>query len=69
MKLQLSKTIKHTKDKIKKLTEEQDRLFDELCIVLGIDGKPDGEKGWMFDYIFNDSSEDTYEEYLKRFRQ
>ena len=61
-------TLKHSEDKIykikafvKELNVVQDTYFESLCEDLGM---TDEGRDWLFDYIFNNSEPETFEEYL-----
>ncbi len=48
---------------IQELGKVQEDYFTKICAELGVE--PDGEvEDWLFDYIFNDTSDNGFEEYL-----
>jgi hypothetical protein len=55
--------IMATKDFINELSKVQDRYFKKLCLKLEI---PKETEDYLFDYIFNESGDVTFGEYLDR---
>jgi hypothetical protein len=57
--------VEFVKQEIATLSRLQDMLFNGLVTELNPYAKKDEE--WLFDYIFNDSSYVSFEEYLKNY--
>jgi hypothetical protein len=55
--------IMATKDFINELSKVQDRYFKKLCLKLEL---PKETEDYLFDYIFNESGDVTFGEYLDR---
>jgi hypothetical protein len=55
--------IMATKDFINELSKVQDRYFKKLCRKLEL---PKETEDYLFDYIFNESGDVTFGEYLDR---
>ena len=55
--------IMATKDFINELYKVQDRYFKKLCLKLEL---PKETEDYLFDYIFNESGDVTFGEYLDR---
>jgi len=50
---------------IQELGKVQYDYFEKACLTLNLE--PDGEiEDWLFDYIFNDISDESFEEYLDK---
>ena len=55
--------IMATKDFINELSKVQDRYFKKLCLKLELSKETED---YLFDYIFNESGDVTFGEYLDR---
>jgi hypothetical protein len=55
--------IMATKDFINELSKVQDRYFKKLCLKLEL---PKETEDYLFDYIFNESGDVTFGEYLDK---
>ena len=55
--------IMATKDFINEVSKVQDRYFKKLCSKLEL---PKETEDYLFDYIFNESGDVTFGEYLDR---
>lgn len=60
-----SKLIEKTKDTISLFMKFQDSHFEYLCTTLGID---EVHKNFLFDYIYNYRGQESFEEYLDKFK-